>query len=204
MTNEDRPEAAEPSLDDSLPDPVVPDAAKRRKGEQRGVAPRNKSGLLSRHYRPRHDGPDYLASWPLGAPPRQTGPDDVDWRVESRTFVTLQRNLTVNHLFGAIDESPIYLGVRGRCRVTDGATLTLRVEPIHLDEPDYGTTIHLKNTETEPFMTPMDEFLPTDRDAYREHSFIGREMYGGYVLSAKVTGGTGYIDQGTAVHLWSG
>jgi hypothetical protein len=170
--------------------------------ERRDPVEQSKSGLLSRDYQPRHGGPELIASWPLGNAPGQTEPGNVDWEVNSEEYVQLQRNLTVNHFLGPIEYTKIYAGVRGRGRVEGGGTLSLRLEPLHLEGEEYRTTITLTNSEDEPFMTPMVEFTPDARD-YREHSFIGREMYGGYVLSAKVDTGTGYLDQGTGVHLWS-
>jgi len=189
--------------DGGAPEPTVPDTAENRLVGRRDAAEHSESGLLSRDYQPRHGGPELVASWPLGPAPGQTAPGDVDWTVESEEFVTLQRNLTVTQFLGPIDYTKLYAGVRGRCRVSSGATLTLRLRPVHLEGEAYETTVDLVNETDEPFVTPMVEVAPDDRDAYRDHAFIGRETYGGYVLSAKASGGTGHLDQGTAVHLWS-
>jgi hypothetical protein len=171
--------------------------------ERRDPTEHSDSGLLSRDYQPRHRGPELIASWPLGPPPSQIEPGNVDWEVTSDEFVQLQRNLTVTPFVGPIEHSKIYLGVRGTARVeTEGETLTIRLETTHLEGSEYETEIDLSNTSMQPFMTPMVEFAPDARD-YREHTFIGREMYSGYVLSAAVTNGIGYLDQGTSVHLWS-
>lgn len=169
--------------------------------DRRDPVERSERGLLSRDYQPRHGGPELIASWPLGPAPSQTEPGNVDWEVTREEYVQLQRNLTVNQFLGPIEYTKIYAGVRGRGRIEDGGVLSLRLEPLHLEGEEYRTTITLTNDGDEPFMTPMVEFTPDARD-YRDHSFIGREMYGGYVFSAKVDGGTGYLDQGTAVHLW--
>lgn len=184
------------------PTPQVPDAASNRMVDRRDPVPESKSGLLSRDYQPRTGGPEMVTSWPLGTPPGQDEPGGDPWRVDTDEFTQLQRNLTVNHFLGPIECSKLYLGVRGRGFVTDGGTLTLRLEQVHLEGAEYETEIDLVNGDDAPFMTPMVESTPDARD-YREHSFIGREMYGGYVLSAKVSDGVGYLDQGTAVHLWS-
>lgn len=170
--------------------------------ERRDPSQESASGLVSRDYQPRTGGPEMVASWPLGAPPTQNGLGDDEWEITTEEFVTIQRNLTVTNFLGAIEYTKLYGGVRGRVRVTDGATLSLRFSPIHLEGEQYETTVQFSCTETSPFITPMVEFTPDSRD-YREHSFIGREMYGGYELEARVEDGTGYLDQGTAVHLWS-
>lgn len=190
------------SSNDGRPEPQVPDTADNRLQNRRAPDEHSRSGLVSRDYQPRHGGPELVTSWPLGTPPGQSRPGGDDWSIESEEFVQLQRNLTVNHFLGSIEFTKLYVGVRGRGRVDGEGTLTLRLEPIHLTGEEYRTSIELSNEDDAPFMTPMVEFTPDARD-YREHSFIGREMYGGYVLSAKVTGGTGYLDQGTAVNLWS-
>lgn len=180
-----------------------PTTAPNRQTDRRPTDKHSTTGLVSRDYQPTHGGPELIASWPLGPTPRQTEPGNVDWKVTERDMVQLQRNLTVNHFLGPIEHAKLYLGVRGRARVgTAGESLTLALETTHLEGEEYETRIKLTNESREPFMTPMIEFVPDARD-YREHSFIGREMYGGYVLSASVSGGTGYVDQGTAVHLWS-
>ncbi|WP_435361682.1 hypothetical protein [Haloarchaeobius sp. DFWS5] len=182
--------------------PSRTDVADNRIVERRDPVDQSESGLVSRDYQPRHGGPELIASWPLGPTPSQTEPGAVDWEVTSSEYVQLQRNLTVNHFLGPIEYTKIYAGIRGRGRVEGGGTLSLKLEPIHLEGDEFQTEITLTNDDDEPFMTPMVEFTPDGR-VYREHSFIGREMYGGYVFSAKVEDGTGYLDQGTAVHLWS-
>lgn len=182
--------------------PVQPDTADNRIVERRDPAEHSDSGLLSRDYQPRYGGPELIASWPLGPTPDQTDPGNVDWEVTTHEFVQLQRNLTVTPFVGPIEHSKIYLGVRGTgCVEIEGETLTLRLKTTHLKGSAYETEIDLSNTSMQPFMTPMVEFAPDAMD-YRDHTFIGREMYGGYVLSAAVSGGTGYLDQGTSVHLW--
>jgi hypothetical protein len=183
--------------------PMQPDTAENSILERRDPTEHSDSGLLSRDYQPRYGGPELIASWPLGPPPSQTEPGNVDWEVMNDEFVQLQRNLTVTPFVGPIEYSKIYLGVRGTgCVETEGETLSIRLETTHLTGSEYETEIDVSNTSMQPFMTPMVEFAPDARD-YREHTFIGREMYSGYVLSAAVTSGTGYLDQGTSVHLWS-
>lgn len=181
-------------MDEQNPDEVRPDTADNRVIERRDPTDHSDSGLLSRDYQPRHGGPELIASWPLGPTPEQTAPGNIDWTVTDDEFVQLQRNLTVTPFVGPIEHSKIYLGVRGTGRVeTDGETLTIRLETTHLEGSEYETEIDLSNTSMQPFVTPMIEFAPDTRD-YREHTFIGREMYSGYVLSAAITGGTGYLD----------
>lgn len=170
---------------------------------RRSPAAQSESGLVSRDYQPRHGGPELIASWPLGPAPDQTNLGNVDWEVTNDEFVQLQRNLTVTPFVGPIEQNKIYLGVRGTSRVgTEGETLSIQLQTTPLEGDEYETEIDLTNTSMQPFMTPMVEFTPDARD-YREHTFIGREMYSGYVLSAAVSDGTGYLDQGTSVHLWS-
>lgn len=182
--------------------PSRPTTADNRLVNRRDPSRESPSGLVSRDYQPRTGGPELIASWPLGTPPTQTGLGDDDWEVLSDEFVTLQRNLTVTNFLGPLEYTKLYGGVRGRVRVDPGATLYLRFGPIHLEGEQYVTTVRFTCSETAPFITPMVEFTPDARD-YREHSFIGREMYGGYELEARVEDGHGYLDQGTAVHLWS-
>lgn len=188
--------------DEGTPTPIVPDTASNRLVERRDPVPQSTAGLLSRDYQPRTGGPELIASWPLGTPPEQDAPGGDPWRIRVTDYVQLQRNLTVNHFLGPIEYTKLYLGVRGRGHVENGGSLTLKLEQLHLEGEEYETQIDLTNDSGAPFITPMVECTPDARD-YREHSFIGREMYGGYVLSAKITSGTGYLDQGTAVHLWS-
>lgn len=205
-TNETGPRRGESrfsSRANGAPEPEQPDTNPNRFRDRRPPEAHSKKGLVSRDYQPRHGGPELITSWPLGVPPGQSSPGGDPWRIESEEFTQIQRNLTVNHFLGPIEYTKLYVGVRGRARVEAGGTLTLRLEPIHLEGDSYRTTIELTNEEDAPFMTPMVEFTPDARD-YREHTFIGREMYGGYVLSAKVEDGVGYLDQGTAVNLWSG
>lgn len=185
-----------------VPTPQVPETAANRMTDRRNPVPQSERGLLSRDYQPRTGGPEMITSWPLGTPPGQEQPGGDPWEIRDDEFTQIQRNLTVNHFLGPIEFTKLYLGVRGRGSVTDSGTLTLKLEQIHLEGSQYETEIELTNETEAPFMTPMVECTPDKRD-YREHSFIGREMYGGYVLSSKVSSGTGYLDQGTAVHLWS-
>lgn len=197
----EREESDRPRRD--APRPIVPDAATTETRPRRSSTRCSDSGLVSRDYQPRRDGPELIASWPLGPAPGQTTPGNVDWEVTDREFVQLQRNLTVTPFIGPIERSKIYLGVRGSGRVdTEGESLSVRLETTHLEGSEYETEIELSNPSMRPFITPMIEFTPDARD-YREHTYIGKEMYGGYVLSASVTGGTGYLDQGTSVHCWS-
>lgn len=188
--------------DDDVPTPQVPDTADNRLVERRDPVPQSRSGLLSRDYQPRRGGPEMVASWPLGTPPELEQPGADPWRIRETDYVQLQRNLTVNHFLGPIEFTKLYLGVRGSGRIEGGGVLSVKLEQLHLEDEAYETEIELTNGEDAPFLTPMVECTPDARE-YREHSFIGREMYGGYVLSAKVSSGTGYLDQGTAVHLWS-
>lgn len=96
----------------------------------------------------------------------------------------MQRNLTVTHLVGPIEYTKIYPGVRGTGQIdTAEETFRLRLRTTHLEGDRFETEIELSITTPEPFVTPMVEFAP-DGPEYREHSFIGRELSGGYVLSA--------------------
>lgn len=164
---------------------------------------RTDCGLASRDYRPRTGGPELVTSWPLGPAPGQTEPGDVQWELTDSEFTTVQRTLFQLPYLGPIDYTKIYLNVRGRARVNrDGETLTLRIENHNLSGKPYETEIRLQNTQDEPFISPMIEFTPDGRE-YGPHEFIGKEMYGGYSLDAKVSDGSAHLDQGTAVQLWS-
>lgn len=162
----------------------------------------SRSGLVSRDYRPR-TGPELITSWPLGTAPDQTRPGDVDWVLEATALTTLKRALVQLPYLGPIDYTKIYLNVRGAGMI-DGAgeVLTLRLSSENLSGKPYETEMELSNAEMEPFISPMVEFTPDARE-YGEHEFIGKEMYGAITLEGKVSGGRAYIDQGTAIQLWS-
>jgi hypothetical protein len=164
---------------------------------------RSDSGLASRDYRPRMGGPELVTSWPLGTAPGQTTPGDDEWVLTASEFTMLQRTLFQLPYLGPIDYNKMYLNVRGRGRVEcSGATMTLRISNENLSGKPYETEIDLTNTENEPFISPMVELTP-DGDEYGTHTFIGAEMYGGYTFEGKITDGSAYLDQGTAVQLWS-
>ncbi|WP_254274415.1 hypothetical protein [Haloarcula marina] len=161
---------------------------------------RSPSGLVSRDYRPLTRGPDLIASWPLGPAPRQSEPGDVDWQIASEEYVTIQKNRLTLPYAGDVERAPLYLNVRGRVRVTPGATLTVHLRTTHLREgKPYDVRITLSNDEADDFQTPFVEFAPERPGDYAD---LG-EVYAGYELEAKVTDGNGYLDQGTSVALYS-
>lgn len=163
----------------------------------------SQSGLVSRDYRPRTGGPELIMSWPLGTAPQQTKPGDDDWVLESMAFTSLKRALVQLPYLGPIDYTKIYLNVRGAGRVdSEGEVLTLRLSSENLSGKPYEIELELTNNETEPFISPMVEFTPDARD-YGEHEFIGKEMYGAISLEGKITDGAAYLDQGTAIQVWS-
>jgi hypothetical protein len=205
--------------DDSTPagDRTAPDSTERNlQGPERGVAPRrdpnrmlsrrspvkqSDAALVSRDYQPRVGGPELVASWPLGPPPSQTGPGDDDWEVTAPDYVTLQRNFLTVPYVAPIDCTILYLNVCGRARTSAGdVTLTLRLTSDHVEcsgEP-YETTISVSDEGGDYFVSPMVEFAP-DTGEYKP----GHDIVSGYGFEAKVSDGSGYVDQGSAVQLWS-
>ena len=159
------------------------------------------AALVSRDYQPRTGGPELVASWPLGPTPAQTGPGGDDWEVTDSDYVTLQKNFFTTPYVAPIECSILYLNFCGRAHTeSDGDTLTLGLTTDHLKlsgEP-YETAIDLSTVEGEYFLSPLIEFAPDVGDYEPGHDIVS-----GYELRAKVSGGTGYIDQGTAVQLWS-
>lgn len=171
--------------------------------ERRPPTTSSSSGLASRDYRPRTGGPELVASWPLGPAPGQTEPGDDPWILEDRSFTLLKRTLLQLPYLGPIDYNKIYLNVRGRGHVESSAeTVTLRLSNENLSGKPYETEISLSNDESEPFILPMVDASPDGRE-YGSHDFIGKEMYGGVSLEGKVSGGRAFLDQGTAIQLWS-
>ena len=161
---------------------------------------RSASGLVSRDYRPRTRGPELLASWPLGTAPRQSEPGDTDWEITSDEYVTVQKNRLTLPYAGDIERTPLYLNLRGHARVASGATLTLLLRTTHLREgKPYDAVIELTHEDGDDFQTPFVEFAPERPGDYTD---LG-EVFAGYELRAKATGGTGYLDQGTSVILYS-
>lgn len=166
---------------------------------RRSPVGQSESGLVSRDYQPRTGGPELIASWPLGSAPGQTEPGDVDWEVSTSEYVTLQKHTFTMPFVGPLDYAKIYLGVTGHARVdTEGETLSVELANRNLSGKPYEATAELGATELRPFASAMVEFAP-ETDEYDNE---GR-MYGGYELRAKVSDGVAYLDQGTAVQLWS-
>jgi len=161
---------------------------------------RSASGLVSRDYRPRPRGPELLASGPLGTAPRQSEPGDGAWEITSDEYVTVQKHRLTLPYAGDIERTPLYLNLRGHARVASGATLTLHLRTTHLREgKPYDAEIELTHEDGDDFQTPFVEFAPERPGDYTD---LG-EVFAGYELRAKATGGTGYLDQGTSVILYS-
>jgi hypothetical protein len=175
------------------------DTGDNRTLDRRTPIEHSDSGLASRDYRPLVGGPKLISSWLLGVPPSDRG-DEETWEVVSREWVTLQRNvLSAPHL-GTLDSAPTYLVVCGRCHVAEGTTLTIQLSNRYLSGKPYETTVTVNAEHSTPFCSPTVEFTP-DRGVYEEAD--GRH-FPEYVLQAKVSSGTGYVNAGTNVQLWSG
>lgn len=168
---------------------------------RRSPVGQSRPSTVSRDYQPRTGGPELVASWPLGPTPSQERPGDESWTVTDPEFVTLQKNFVTIPYAAPIEHSILYLNACGRASTSsEEATLTLRLTTDHLElkgEP-YETSIDLSAVDGEYFLTPMIEFAP-DTGEYEP----GHDIVAGYELRAKVSGGTGYVDQGSAVQLWS-
>lgn len=185
----------------------VPEAAIRAESDpnrmlsRRSPIGRSRPSLVSRDYQPRTGGPELVASWPLGPTPTQSGLGDHPWEVAETEYVTLQKNFLALPFVAPIECSLLYLNFCGRGRTGPGdETLTLRLTTDHLERSGkpYETEIDLSDAEGEYFLSPMVEFAPDTGD-YRP----GHDIVSGYEFQAKVSGGTGYVDQGSAVQLWS-
>jgi hypothetical protein len=166
--------------------------------ERRSPLKGSDSGLASRDYAPLVGGPTLVASWPLGVPPSGRGTGET-WEVSGTDWETLQRNVLSAPQLGPLDHSPTYLVVCGRAHVDPGGTLSLRLANRHLSGKPYETTLDLESEESVTFSTPAVEFTP-DRGVYE-----GSEArhYPEYALQATVSSGTGYVNAGTNVQLWS-
>jgi len=183
-------------------DTVARGKANRMLG-RRPPTDQSSSGLASRDYQPRTGGPELVASWTLGPPPGQTEPGGDPWSLESPEFTQLKRVLFQLPYLGSVDYSKLYLNVRGKGHVElSDATLTLRLSKENLSGKPYETAVTLSNAESAPFILPMVEAVPDGRE-YGPHNFIGKEMYGGVALEGKVSDGRAFLDQGTAIQLWS-
>ncbi|MFC6976886.1 hypothetical protein ACFQL1_22745 [Halomicroarcula sp. GCM10025709] len=159
------------------------------------------SALVSRDYQPRVGGPELLASWPLGPPPAQAAPDDDAWRITESEPITLQRNYLPVAYVAPIGCSIAYLNVCGRAWTgSAGAELTLELTTDHVQrsgEP-YETSVEISGEDADYVLAPMVEFAPDTGDYEPDGCVVA-----GYELRASVSGGIGFVDQGTAVHLWS-
>ncbi|WP_324760958.1 hypothetical protein [Haloarcula montana] len=168
---------------------------------RRSPVGKSDSALVSRDYQPRVGGPELIASWPLGPTPSQTGIGDSDWEVTESEYATLQKNFLTLPYVAPIECSILYLNVCGRARTSSAdTTLTFHLTTDHVEysgEP-YETAVELSDVDGDYFVSPMVEFAP-DTGGYRH----GHDIVAGYELEAKAVGETGYVDQGTAVQLWS-
>jgi hypothetical protein len=190
------------SPDESMNDPhdaVRIERDRNRMLGRRSPVDQSESSLISHDYQPRTGGPELIASWPLGPAPRQREPGDIDWQISACDFVTLQKNSMLMPYIGPLDYTKIYLGVCGQAYVDAvGEELTVKLTNRNLSGKPYETDATINANSSEYFVSPMVDFAP-ETDEYENE---GR-LFGGYELRAKVSDGTGYIDQGTAVQLWS-
>jgi hypothetical protein len=179
------------------------DGERNERGEDpggigRGPLEASDSRLVSRDYRPLQDGPSLITSWPVGIPPTHRGSGE-HWEITDTEWTTLQRNvLSAPHL-APLDRSPTYLVVCGRGHVDDGEVLEIRLDNRHLSGKPYETTLEIAAEDSVTFTTPTVEFTP-DRGVYEGSD---ARHYPEYSLEATVTGGTGYVNAGTNVQLWS-
>jgi hypothetical protein len=182
------------------------DAAVESRGDpdrmlaRRSPVDHSDSALVSRDYQPRVGGPELLASWPIGPPPGQeTG--DEEWRITESEPTILQRNYLPVAYVAPIGCSIAYLNVCGRARTgSDDTVLTLELTTDHVrhgGEP-YETTVEVSSEDSDYVISPMVEFAPDSGDYEPDGSIVAS-----YELRASVSGGTGIVDRGTAVHLWS-
>jgi choline-sulfatase len=177
-----------------------PHADRNHMLSRRSPIGQSESGLASRDYQPRTGGPEVLASWPLGSPPDSTELGHHEWEVTETEYVPLQNALFSPPFMTGHNYSPAYLVVCGRGCVDDGETLSIELSNETLSGKPYETEIELTNTDPRAFMTPLIEVTP-DRPDYESKPW-GPD-YAEFRLSAKVSGGSGYLDPGTNVQLWS-
>jgi len=173
----------------------------------------SESSLASRDYQPRHGGPELITSWSIGPPPDRTEPNEADWELTSDQYVTIDRSYFTLPYAGPVDYSMIYLNVCGAGYVdaegadsaedTGDATLSLVLANPDLSGKASRTECELTNRSRKRFASSMIEVTPETRDRdHAPYSKLGK-VFGEYELDAKVTGGTGYVDRGTCVQLWS-
>lgn len=164
---------------------------------------RSPSSLVSRDYQPRTGGPELITSWPLGPSPSQDCPGDFDWELTATDPVVIQKNTFQQPYIGGLDYAPLYLNVIGWGELsTEGEELTLTLSHKVLSGKAFEATVSLKNTEKKPFASPMMEAVSESEEAQAQYDHLTK-VFSGYELTAAVTGGTGYLDQGTCVQLWS-
>jgi hypothetical protein len=117
--------------------------------------------------------------------------------------VTLQKNVLQQPYVGGIDYNPLYLNVIGWGEVSsEKTTLSVTLEHAVLSGKPFETTFTLTNTDRAPFASTMIEMV-SESEAAREQYDHLTKVFSGYELSAAVEDGTGYLDQGTNVQLWS-
>lgn len=169
---------------------------------RRSPVGQSSSHLASRDYQPRTGGPELVTQWPLGPAPGQEGLSAPDWTIEVSEYAVVQTNIVNVPYLPGLECSKLYLSVCGR-GYSEGGTLSVRLENEHLSGKPYETEVAFDEDEPEYFHSPMVEFASDRREDYT-HNYAGRgDVYGGYRLLAKVEAGTGYLDQGTSVQLWS-
>jgi hypothetical protein len=129
---------------------------------------------------------------------------DVDWEIDTMEYTLIQKNTLQLPYLGPLDYAPLYLNVCGRGYVEpDGAVLSLSLADTQLSGKAYRTTLELENDTRKPFASSMIEVAPETTDETHAAYDKPGHLYGGYELKAKVSDGTGYIDQGTCVQVWS-
>lgn len=193
------------SIDIVVPRDAAGEPIRNRRAERRSPVAQSSTGLVSRDFAPRTGGPELVASWPLGPAPSATEPGRADWEIAAAERLTLQRSILQQPYVGGIDYAPLYLNVAGWANVSDPETeLSITLEHTVLSGKPFETTFTLTNTDRRPFASPMIECVSESAAAREQYDHLTK-VFSGYELSARLEdgAGTGWLDQGTAVQLWS-
>ena len=159
---------------------------------------RSEGNLVSRDYQPILGGPKLIASWPIGPAPNADFADR-DWEIDRTTYVPIQRNILTAPNLAPVGHAPTYLVICGRGHVDPGETLSVRLSNPHFTGKPYETTTHIQETDPTAFLSTAVECAP-DAPDYEDPA---ARVFPEYRLEARVTAGSGYLDPGTNVQLWS-
>lgn len=191
------------SSDEGPPESRMPDTAKNRLHDRRPPDEYSRSGLVSQDYQPRHGGPELVASWPLGIPPGSPGPGVMTGASRARSsssYSGISPSITFwpDRVHEALRRRQRPWSRRGRGDAYDPPRTRPprrgRVPDVHRPLKRGRRPVH----DSDGGVHARRVRLPRVRVLVHRPRDVG-----GYVLSAKVSGGMDYLDQRTSVSLWS-